>query len=984
MIIPCVRDCRATDAKIIYSQIILPALGWILVSYYNLTPQGSFKPDLRVRVVAFFCTFVYCLFNYCFMYKKTCIIFVFIIQAFCALNLAAAGNLNVETGLSNNFIHTLFRDSEGMVWIGTETGLDRYDGMRIVSYARRFSQPLKGAVQSMYEISTGQFVVATSWGAFNYTVRTNKMEYIDFGVQGIDVRSVARSPSGEMYYATERGVFITLQGRTKANLVDIGKFTQAEIICLFTGDRNEIMLAGKNFVGTLNRDKATVIALNIPDIKSALYFKNSVYLGTVNGLYRYFTQNGTAERVPGFEGMQILALTSDGKNTIIGGTAFHGIQTRNMHDGRLESFTHGTGRSGKPALSSNSIYALLYNRGMLFAGTFSNGVDMLYPGDVAKFRQIDYANRTGTGLRSMYIASDGYMYLGTRDGRLICADAAGNMIYEVSAGPGVNVITTISAFPGAEHILSIGTFGNGIRLFDAQKRIFKPFDKDKFLDDARVYKFIAGSPGKLWIATLKGLYRYNYRTETYEHYDLQPVTGSNEVFSMAADAKGNLWLGTKTGICRFDTTTLKAIQPAYVRPYRYQCTSVYADKQGSLWFCFNKGGVLKLNARLEKELWLTTEILIPENAPSSVIEDRESRIWIGSSKGLFMLNSRNELHAYGPEDGLQGIGISPESAVANADGKLWWCNETGLVSLIDARAGLNKYVPPLKLVSLSINGTPYDADTLNNVQRTDSLHYKITIKGKSNNNPGFGLAVLNYVHPHKNRLYYRLSGQNEYIALPAGQQQVSFGDLATGSYRLEVLAANNDGVRSERPLVIDFSIEAHFYEAGWFVILMALGLVGLLLYFTRHYVRRMRFRLLGQLEEMRRKSQTSVLKMPESKGNDIQVRLLAHMREGKPYLNPALRQADVAEAISCQVHELSNVLNVQMAQSFPDLVNAFRIEEFKLRIARPEAYRYTLAATAMQCGFSSKSSFLRAFKKNCGMTPTEYLNEQGLQADGEI
>jgi AraC-like DNA-binding protein len=81
----------------------------------------------------------------------------------------------------------------------------------------------------------------------------------------------------------------------------------------------------------------------------------------------------------------------------------------------------------------------------------------------------------------------------------------------------------------------------------------------------------------------------------------------------------------------------------------------------------------------------------------------------------------------------------------------------------------------------------------------------------------------------------------------------------------------------------------------------------------------------------------------------------------------------VALAIGCTIHELSQVLNVQLNQNFPDFVNSYRVEEAKLRMQGSDAMKYTLTAIAMQCGFSAKSSFLRVFKKATNMTPSDYF-----------
>jgi ligand-binding sensor domain-containing protein/AraC-like DNA-binding protein len=888
-------------------------------------------------------------------------------------------NLNVENGLSNNFIHTIFQDSEGFVWIGTETGLDRYDGVSVQSYARRFHMPLKGAVQSIAESAPGQLVLGTSWGAFCYNVRSNHIQSFDFGVQGIDVRAVAVDKNGLLYFGTDKGLYRMNKSNESGIKRLPARMAAYPVVAFVKNNEEQVFAVGEHTLMRLSPGGFMPEALQIPAIKSAVFSDGRIYLGTIAGLYSFDIKTKDLKAVAGSEHMLVMSVCGAGKGMIYAGTDNNGLIAFDTHTGKQEQILHKP--NVRPGLSSNSIYAVYHTQDVLFAGTFNHGLDIIPLQNATKFSTIDFLVKTGSSIRAQYIATNGLRYLGTRDGHFLCMDASGKILFNIATGFHSRVITTITAFPGNENMLLVGTFGDGVQLFDLKKRRFSALTNESLLQNARVYKFLSVKGNEIWIATLNGLFRYGIENGSVRRFDLLEACGSNELFAMDADAAGNIWIGTKTGVCYFDTHTQKATQPAVLEKYRYQCSSVYTDSKKNIWFCFNKGGVLKINRKAEPDLWLTNEILIPENAPSSVIEDRQGRIWIGSSKGLFVLNERNELHAFGQEDGLEGMNICPESALMDADAKLWWTNEFGLISFIDNEQARNSFLPNVRLNSFVINGTAYDPDTLTFVEKVADMEYKIRIKGKNNNNIGFGFTALSYVFPHKNRFFVRMQGvDSTYKALPGGQNVIFYNKLGAGTYTLEVLAANNDGVRSKEPLVLRFVVDPYFYETAWFVFLLILVGGGVLLYFTRHYIRLMRNRLSEQFSEIKRnRQQTHTLKIPETKGNDIIAALTQWMETEKAYLNPELRQADVADALKCQVHELSQVLNVQLGQSFPDFVNSYRVEEFLIRVTQPESDKYTLSAIAMQCGFSSKSSFLRAFKKINGMTPTEYLREKGFQ-----
>lgn len=102
------------------------------------------------------------------------------------------------------------------------------------------------------------------------------------------------------------------------------------------------------------------------------------------------------------------------------------------------------------------------------------------------------------------------------------------------------------------------------------------------------------------------------------------------------------------------------------------------------------------------------------------------------------------------------------------------------------------------------------------------------------------------------------------------------------------------------------------------------------------------------------------------------------MEKDRLYLNPDLKLQDVAKVVKCNTGELSQVLNMFMNIGFTDYVNKYRIDEFIKRIQDKSASRYTLVSLSEQCGFSSRTSFFRSFKKFKGMSPAEYIKEHGI------
>jgi AraC-like DNA-binding protein len=97
------------------------------------------------------------------------------------------------------------------------------------------------------------------------------------------------------------------------------------------------------------------------------------------------------------------------------------------------------------------------------------------------------------------------------------------------------------------------------------------------------------------------------------------------------------------------------------------------------------------------------------------------------------------------------------------------------------------------------------------------------------------------------------------------------------------------------------------------------------------------------------------------------------MTDEKLYRESELSLADLAARLNTQPNYLSQVINEREGKNFYDYINTLRIEEFKRVAASPESRKYTLLALAEQCGFNSKSSFNRYFKKVTGQSPSEFM-----------
>jgi len=118
-------------------------------------------------------------------------------------------------------------------------------------------------------------------------------------------------------------------------------------------------------------------------------------------------------------------------------------------------------------------------------------------------------------------------------------------------------------------------------------------------------------------------------------------------------------------------------------------------------------------------------------------------------------------------------------------------------------------------------------------------------------------------------------------------------------------------------------------------------------------------------------------KLNEAECKQICEKLYNYIETEKPYTNPDLKIVDISQALQCSSHSLSFVFNQYLAKNYYDFINEYRVKEFKRLISDENSSKFTLTALAERCGFSSRASFFRSFKKLTGITPNEYIKSIG-------
>ena len=116
--------------------------------------------------------------------------------------------------------------------------------------------------------------------------------------------------------------------------------------------------------------------------------------------------------------------------------------------------------------------------------------------------------------------------------------------------------------------------------------------------------------------------------------------------------------------------------------------------------------------------------------------------------------------------------------------------------------------------------------------------------------------------------------------------------------------------------------------------------------------------------------------LTQLKASQLKKKVSDYMQREKPFLNNELTLRDLAQELSVPPYQLSQLLNEHFNKSFFDFINAYRVEEVMVFMSRHPSKKVNLLEAAFACGFNNKTSFIRYFKKNTGLTPSQYFKMQ--------
>ena len=742
-------------------------------------------------------------------------------------------------GFSNTRVSDIHKDRNGFIWIGTSSGLFRYDGYSMETFRGENNQQmsvLNNYVEDIQEDPQGRLwlFVDNEWRVYDPSTG----EIIDdiapllakHGIEGT-VSTLLVDSEGSIWIAIEgKGIFrmdgekvrkVAMPDNLKERVTDLVEVPGSIAAITAKGNLAFISHAANKVTATVQSPKWTAgsqqaVHLGYADKSQRLWIFSNEDLS----LYDVQGKRWLNDMLPAGKVGVVKNVFQDSKGTIWFARDHHGLE---------KVVTGPSGFSFEPVEAGGELTkgntVLCFNEdagGTFLIGTYKQGL-FSYNENIEKFTTDPFADT------NCIVKGEGNtMWIGTDDSGVWRWDlntGAKTRIPDPAVGNQPPAVTALLSAPDGS--LYVGSFSRGLRRL--KDGVFTDIKTGSGLDDSFVWTMAYDKNGTLWVGTLgNGLYRIDPVTHAATEFRAEKSElASDFVVTSVSGKDGRMYFGTSYGLSVYDPVSGK--MTSYLdketedSPGAQNINQIYEDSRGLLWLG-TRNGLKVVDRQREKVHSIVLHDDMTQLFILGIVEDNSGSMWVTEGSNLINLrvafdeksgDLRVSPRVYDSRDGVQDCEFNQRSFAKLPDGEIVLGGMYGLTRFMPSEIQYNSTRPKVMFAGLNMANR--------RVSVGEKIDGRVVMKKGLNSGEGLEFnhnpkdftvyfASDNYALPEKTVFQYKLEGYNdEWLSTPQGVNHVTYTNLPPGRYTLLVKAINGDGYESVEPASLPIYVHAPFW-----------------------------------------------------------------------------------------------------------------------------------------------------------------------------
>ncbi|MCH5174261.1 MAG: helix-turn-helix domain-containing protein [Prevotellaceae bacterium] len=836
-------------------------------------------------------------------------------------------------GLGHETVFKIYKDKEGLLWLGTNRGVRSYNGHAVTKIEEAEEM---GMVHDITENAEGRLFAGGATGLYEIDREKGRAKRIATEITDVNAlcgRWIGGNCGlwmnvGDDYKAVPIESSVISKGNAVTDIVDDGK--------------GGVWVSTNKRIVHLSETGNEIKKYNIPDtllthnISCICLIGKMLYIGTRNdGLLAFDVQSGKTERVHGIPSDVIADLNSDDKRMLYIATDGNGAYSLDTTTGQTFPEPHG---------KSDAVYTFWKDKdlGITLLGYYLDGFShTLYSRNLVSTFCFGELDTRLLPIRS-FCRNGKQIAIGTRKGLYLIDEGSGVIKHCTPEELGASIVTNISYF-GERFV--VATYESGLRTMNKDGQLHTIVTKGSFS-----HLCIAPDGKRLFAISNMGVTVINEDLQVIKQFTSKNSELPDEYLTdIIFDSTGKAWISSLSRLCVYDPLLQTIQSTGFPKGFFNNAPSLHfalAKDGDMLAWSGRKLYKSRLDFSSFEELPLCQEMHIDE---ISFIRHKDNHYWIGTTQGLLIVDEdlKTAFQHISEADGLPSPRLQEQQWQVASDGTLWIATSGGIAMM---SAEQQKHLNDRVHGQVVLNSTVWEGSQLTSFQP----------------------LLMNYSTDLGKMYEWQIDDGNTEVCMDG--ETVELNPLSWGRHTLSVWLLGHPETR----------MDMHFtcYPSLMFWACLAIvTLIGLGIYLARREAvdtykatederkRQEEERRMAKLYERQRLSKEEC----ETIYNNVQ----SHVETTKCYTNPSLRLSDVAEAVGSTPAKLSQMFSMYAGKSFPEYLNVLRVEEFKRRAADPQYNQFTTIALAEMCGMK-KSAFFAAFKKIEGCTPNEWMEQKGI------